>query len=123
MRKTKKKPGEKLDTTPEYDSTRAHGVVLEGIHKELKTISEGHSAITHSIDEVKSDLSIVKSELDTVKKAVMDNSHEIKALKTGQQELKSDISQLKTGQQKMGQKLDTAISNMDQRVTKLEAVR
>ena len=103
-----KKQPEKHLPTPEYDSGRETRVLLEAMHKDIKTVAEGHSTLNNKLDNIESELSTVKSELSTVKAATMESSHRIKALETGQKEIK--------------QKLDTVITDHEQRITKLEAV-
>ena len=134
----KKKPGEKLNNIPpEYDSVREQTVLLEHMNQGIQTIAEQHSSIVEKLDQHSGDLSVIKSELDTVKIATMENSHRIKVLevgqeelKSGQEELKGDIQELKGGFQELKgdvkeikQKLDIVITDHEQRLTKIEAIR
>lgn len=116
----KKKPGEKVEYTPEYDSERETRVLLNRIGSDVKIVAEGHGTIIRRLDELDSELTSVKTavmdnsrELTSVKKAVMDNSREIKDLKT-------DVKGLKTGQERIEQKLDTTLADHEQRLTKVE---
>ena len=87
----------KIDTkksktmTPEYDRERETRVLLEDIHKDVKTLAEQHGSIMHKLEEhdqrfdgvdVKMGfmdvrLMRVESELNSVKLAVMDMDRRI----------------------------------------------
>jgi chromosome segregation ATPase len=127
----KKRPDKKPSTiSPAYDSTREQNVLLIDMHKDIKTIAEGHSFIVEKLDRHSEDLAVIKSELDTVKMATMENSHEIKKLKSdveqlkvGQAKLEQGQQQLAQGQERIEQKIDVITTDHEQRLTKLEAVR
>ena len=140
----KKKTTKPIKASPEYDSQRQTRVLLEQIRSEVKTVSEQHGSIMEKLEghdkqftnieselntvksdlisvksdliSVKSDLISVKSELTTVKVAVMDNSKQIKDLKTGQQELREKVERIEN-------KLDTVVTDHEQRLQKLEMVK
>ena len=81
--------------------------MLENIGSDVKLIAEGHGGIIRQMDNIESELNIVKS-------AVMESSSDIK-------ELKFDVERLKFGQETIKQKLDTVTSNHEQRLQRLEA--
>ncbi len=90
--------------------------------------------VKSEVNIVKSEVNTLKSEVNSVKMAVMDNSKEIKELKIGQQELKtevntvkSELSSVKTAVMevddkvdKLNTKLDTNISQNEERFRRLE---
>ena len=104
----------KPKTTQPDDSQMQTRVLLEEIRSEVKVVGEQHGTIVKRLDGI-------ESELKSVKMAIMDNSLEITSLKTETKELKTGMQELKSGQEEIKQKLDTAISQNEERFKRIEA--
>jgi predicted nucleic acid-binding Zn-ribbon protein len=113
----KKRPDKKPSTiSPAYDSTREQNVLLIDMHKDIKTIAEGHSDLGRKLDQVNTKLDDHSKRLDKIEL-------EIVGLKTATAENSQSIKKLAQGQERIEQKLDAVTLDHEQRLTKLEAVR
>lgn len=97
---------EKKDDKILEEIKRHNKILMEHMERQVKTVAEQHDSIKQDISEIKPDPGSVKSEVGTVKMAVMENSRQIKALKTGQERIE--------------QKLDTTLTDHEQRIKKVE---
>ena len=107
----KKKPIRK--STPEYDPKRQQNVLLEQISKDVKTIAEGHSVLDNKIDKIDSELVSVKQEMSQIKNVMEQRFNGVETA----------ITEVDTTVKKVEGKLDTATTDHEHRIQKLEAVR
>ena len=111
-----KKPTKKATPTPKYDSEREARVLLEHVNKSITTVSKQHESVVKRLDDMSSELYFTKI-------AALENSGGIKILK-------DDLKIVKKGQEgldgrldRVEQKLDTVLTDHEQRIQKLETVR
>lgn len=95
--------------TPEHDSKRETRVLLEDMNKSIKTVAEQHGSIVKKLEEH-------DKRFDRLEMAVMETSGEIKILKT-------DVKEVKEGQKRLEQKVDTIITDHENRLRNLEAIK
>mgnify|MGYP001614214392 CR=1 FL=1 len=105
-KQSKSKPAQQTTPTPEYDSQRETRVLLDEVNHNVKMVSEQHGSIVKKLEEHDRRFDRMESELNSVKMVVMDSGHQIKALRDGQQEIK--------------QKLDTVVSQNEERFKRIE---
>jgi len=93
----------KRKPTPKHDSGRETRVLLERISSDVRTVAEQHGSVKEEMTQLRNSM---ESRSATVEMAVMESAKEIKALKNGQERVE--------------QKLDTTLTNHEQRITKIE---
>ena len=93
--------GKKNSSDKKYDAERETNVLLEKIHSEVKTVTEGHSGIMRKLNEhdtrfakIESEVGSVKSELRYVKAAVMDTNQTVKSIEKKIDEHNTRITKL-----------------------------
>ena len=82
---------------------RHNKVLMEHMEKQVGTIAEQHDSVRKEIKQLRNSM---ENRFATVEMAVLENSKDIK-------ELKTDVKEIK-------QKLDSGLSNHEQRITKTE---
>jgi len=113
----------KVKTTPQDDSQLQTRILLEEMNKGIKTIGEQHGTIVQRLDGIESKLSQhdqrfdkIESTLNSVKNAVME-------VDTKVSKLEGRVGRIEDCVTKIDSKLETAVTNHEQRLQKLEAVR
>lgn len=113
--------------TPEYDSERETRVLLEKIGSDVKTVAEQHTDVIKKIDELKNDVSELKDDMAIVRPAVTKNSNDLRDVKSELNSVKSELNSVKMAVKdvdvrvgRVEQKLDTTLTNHEQRIKKVE---
>lgn len=123
----KKKPTEKREAIPKYDSKREQNVLLEKVYSEVKTIGEGHESLVKRLDSVEAHVGLVKMAVMDISGDVKILKDDVRLLKKGQEDLKASQEGLKKNQEdfaykvdRIEQKLDTVTANHENRIISLE---
>ncbi len=95
---------------------RHMGTLMEQVHKEVKTVGEGHSSLSGKIDKIGSEVEIVKSELGIVKSEVGIVKSEVGSVKSELKSVKMAVMDTSQTVKSIEKKLD----NHGTRIIKLE---
>ncbi len=117
-----KNPAKKI----KYSGTE-FGAILEAIHKDVKTIAEGHSGLEKGIEELKVGLHGNSRRLDSVEFSTRVTSDRVGRLEDAvsllSKELKDTKSELKSDIEKTRTELKNDIKDLGTRMTTVESGR
>jgi len=137
----KKKLTKQTSPTSEYDSQRETRVLLEEMNKGIKTIGEQHGTIVKRLDNIEpnlgqrdQELQIIKTTAHTIKATVHANASELNSVKMAVMEVDVKVNKLDTRltsveisvgglekcTERIEQKLDTTISQNEEKFKLIE---
>jgi archaellum component FlaC len=118
---------DKAPKTDKSDFEQKTRVLLEEIHRQVKTVAEGHGDIIRKLDNHDKKFNKIESELGTVKIAIMTIIGDVKTLRSDVDTVKGDVKMLRSGidtikgdVKTINDKLDENVTNHEKRIIKLE---